>query len=280
MKTMFILALLAHAASTATAQLETICSQGFGQCQHHQQVGQQQLLDQMKPCVAFVQHQCRPVRTPFSQTRGEQHSSCQTVQHQCCRQPVQIPEQARCKAIQSVEEAISQQQPQQEWNEPQQEAQLKSMRMSLQTLPSMCNIYVPVQCQQQHQLGRQQQQQLQEQLKPCATFLQHQCRPMTVPFPHTPVHRPTSCQSVQAQCCRQLAQIPEKFRCQAIHNVVESIRQQQHHQPQQEVQLEDLRMSLHTLPSMCKIYIPVQCPATTTTPHSITMTASYTDGTC
>ncbi|KAF7092858.1 hypothetical protein CFC21_095310 [Triticum aestivum] len=280
MKTMFILALLALAASTAIAQLETICSKGFGQCQHHQQSGQQQLLDQMKPCVAFVQHQCSPVRTPFPQTQGEQHSSCQTVQHQCCRQLVQIPKQTRCKAIQSMEEAIIQQQPQQQWKGPQQQAQLKSMRMLLQTLPSMCNIYVPVQCQQQQQLGRQQQQQLQEQLKPCATFLQHQCRPMTVPFPHTPMQKPTSCQNVQSQCCRQLAQISEQFRCQGIHNVAESIRQQQQHQPQQEAQLEGLRMSLHALASMCKIYIPVQCPTTATTPYSITMTASSTGGTC
>ncbi|XP_044959398.1 avenin-like b6 [Hordeum vulgare subsp. vulgare] len=276
MKTVFILAL---AASTTIAQLETTC-QGLGQCQHQQQPGQKLLLDQMKPCVTFLQHQCNPMRTPFPQTQGEQHSSCQTVQQQCCRQLAHIPEQIRCKAIHSMEDAMMRQQHQQQWKEPQHQAQLKSIRMSLRTLPSMCKTYVPVQCQQQQQLGQQQQQQLQDQLKPCATFLQHQCIPLIMTFPQTPVQKPTSCQNVQSKCCRQLAQIPEQFRCQAIHGVAEAIRQQHHHQPQHEAQLESLRMSLHVIPSMCKIYIPVQCPAATTTPYNILMAATYTGGTC
>ncbi|EMS54755.1 Avenin-3 [Triticum urartu] len=227
----FILALLALTATTAIAQLESTCSQGFGQCQQQQQPGQQHLLEQMKPVV----------------------------------------------------EAIMQQQPQQQWQEPQQQAQHKSIRMLLENLSLMCSISVPVQCQQQQQLGQQQQQQLQEQLTPCATFLQQQCSPMTVPFPQTPVDQPTSCQNVQHQCCRQLSHIPEQFRCQAIHNVAEAIRQQRPqqqwqgmYQAQQPAQLESIRMSLQALRSMCSIYIPVQCPAPTA--YNIPMVATYPGG--
>nr|AUG89961.1 type-b avenin-like protein [Triticum urartu] len=279
----FILALLALAATTAIAQLESTCSQGFGQCQQQQQPGQQQLLEQMKPCVAFLQQQCSPVRMPFLQIQVQQLSSCQIMQYQCCQQLAQIPERIRCHAIHSVVEAIMQQQPQQQWQEPQQQAQHKSIRMLLENLSLMCSISVPVQCQQQQQLGQQQQQQLQEQLTPCATFLQQQCSPMTVPFPQTPVDQPTSCQNVQHQCCRQLSQIPEQFRCQAIHNVAEAIRQQRPqqqwqgmYQAQQPAQLESIRMSLQALRSMCSIYIPVQCPAPTA--YNIPMVATYPGG--
>nr|ABU89788.1 avenin-like protein [Aegilops crassa] len=281
----FILALLALIATTAIAQLETTCSQGFGQYQQQQQPGQRQLLEQMRPCLAFLQQQCRPLRMPFLQTQVEQLSSCQIMQYQCCQQLAQIPEQIRCHAIHSVIEAIMQQQSQQQQQERQQQAQHKSMRMLLENLSLMCSIYVPIQCQQQQQLGQQQQQQLQEQLTPCATFLQHQCSPVTVPFPQIPVDQPTSCQNVQHQCCRQLSQIPEQFRCQAIHNVAEAIRQQQPqqqwqgmYQPQQPAQLESIRMSLQALRSMCSIYIPVQCPAPTA--YNIPMVATYTGGAC
>nr|ABU89793.1 avenin-like protein [Triticum dicoccoides] len=281
----FILALLALAATTAIAQLETTCRQGFPQRQQQQQPGQRQLLEQMKPCMAFQQQTCIPLRMPFLQTQVEQLSSCQIDQYQCCQQLAQIPELTRCHAIHMVIEAINQQQSQQQSQELQQQAQHKSMRMLLENLSLMCSIYVPLQCQQQQQLGHQQQQQLQEHYTPCMTFLQPQCSPMTVPFPQIPVDQPTSCQNVQHQCCRQLSQILEQFRCQAIHIEADAIMQQQHqqqwqgmYQPQQPAQLESIRMSLQALLSMCSIYIPVQCSAPTD--YNIPSVATYTGGAC
>nr|ABU89796.1 avenin-like protein [Oryza sativa Indica Group] len=281
----FILALLALAATTAIAQLETTCSQGFAQSQQQQQPGQRQMQEQKNPCLVYQQQMCTPLRMPFLQTQVEQLSSCQIAQYQCCQQSEQIPEPTRCHAIHNVAEAIIQQQSQQQRQELQQQAQQNSISMLLENLSLMCIIYVPKQCQQQQQLGQQQQQQLQEQSIRCTIFLQQQCSPVTEPFPQIPVDQHIRCQNVQQQCCRQLSQIPEQFRCQAIHNVADAITQQQPQQqrqgmsqPQQPAQLESIRMSLQALRSMCSMFNPVQCPAPTV--YNIPWVATYTGGAC
>ncbi|VAH99378.1 unnamed protein product [Triticum turgidum subsp. durum] len=140
MKTLFILALLTLTRTNAVAQLDTTCNQGSEQCQQQQQPWQQ-WQQQMDPCVQFLWHQCSTVTLPFVQSRMWQLSSCHIMRHQCCQQLAQIPEQFRCQAIHSVAQAIMQPQPQQQWQAP-----LEIMRMSLQSLPSMCSVYIPAYC--------------------------------------------------------------------------------------------------------------------------------------
>ena len=147
MKTMFILALIALAVTSAVAQLDTTCSQGYGQCQ-------QQPQQQMNTCAALLQ-QCSP--TPFVQSQMLQASSCQLMRQQCCQPLAQISEQSRCQAICSVAQVIMQQQqgqsfgqPQQQqgqsFGQPQQQVPVEIMRMVLQTLPSMCSVNIPQYC--------------------------------------------------------------------------------------------------------------------------------------
>ncbi|KAE8811314.1 Avenin-like a5 [Hordeum vulgare] len=86
MKTILILVLIAFAATSAVAQLDTTCSQGYGQCR-------QQPQQQMNTCAAFLQ-QCS--RTPYVQSQMWQASGCQLMRQQCCQPLAQISEQARC----------------------------------------------------------------------------------------------------------------------------------------------------------------------------------------
>ncbi|CAM0912398.1 unnamed protein product [Alopecurus aequalis] len=138
MKTMFILTLIALAVTSVVAQLDTSCSLGYGQCQQQQQ---------MNICRAFLQ-QCGPMTTPFSGPQMWQASSCQMMRQQCCQQLAQISEQSRCQAVCGVAHGIMQQHFGQGFYQPlmqQQQVQLM-MRMVLQTLPSMCNVYIPEHC--------------------------------------------------------------------------------------------------------------------------------------
>ncbi|XP_044960686.1 avenin-like b3 [Hordeum vulgare subsp. vulgare] len=140
MKTSFILALLTLTETNTVAQLDTTCSQGSGQSQQQQQPWQQ-WRQQMDPSVEFLRGQCNTMTLPFVQSRMWQLSSCHIMRHQCCQQLAHIPEQFRCQTIHIVSQAITRPQPQ-----PQPQAPLEIMKMSLQTLPSMCNVYVPAYC--------------------------------------------------------------------------------------------------------------------------------------
>jgi hypothetical protein len=111
-----------------------------------------------------------------------QQSSYQQLQQLCCQQLFQIPEQSRCQAIHNVVHAIilhhhqqqqqqpssqvSYQQPQEQYPsgqgsfqssqqnpqaqgsvQPQQLPQFQEIRnLALQTLPAMCNVYIPPYC--------------------------------------------------------------------------------------------------------------------------------------
>ena len=146
MKTMFILALIA-AATSVVAQLDTTCSQGYGQCQ-------QQPQQQVNTCSALLQ-QCSP--TPYVQSQMWQASGCQVMRQQCCQPLAQISEQARCQAVCSVAHVIMRQQQGQSFSQPQQQ-QVQSFgqphqqvpveitRMVLQTLPSVCSVNIPQYC--------------------------------------------------------------------------------------------------------------------------------------
>ncbi|XP_024314047.1 avenin-like b1, partial [Brachypodium distachyon] len=135
-KTLFVLALLALVVTSAVAQSDTTCSQEYGeQSEQCEQQQQQQWQKQMTPCMKFLQQQCSLVTLPLVQWRMWQLSNCHAMQQQCCKQLVQIPEQSRCEAIQSMAQAIMQ---------PQDQPEI--IRMALQTLPSMCSVHVPEYC--------------------------------------------------------------------------------------------------------------------------------------
>nr|AAQ63863.1 gamma gliadin [Triticum turgidum subsp. durum] len=136
---------------------------------------QQSLQQQLNPCKNFLLQQCKPVSLASSLwSIILPPSDCQVMRQQCCQQLAQIPQQLQCAAIHSVVHSIIMQQEQQEQLQgvqilvplsqqqqvgqgilvqgqgiiqPQQPAQLEVIRsLVLQTLPTMCNVYVPPYC--------------------------------------------------------------------------------------------------------------------------------------
>nr|ABM91084.1 low-molecular-weight glutenin subunit [Triticum polonicum] len=81
-----------------------------------------------------------------------------------------------------------------------------------------------------------------QQLNPCKVFLQQQCSPVAMPqsLARSQMLWQSSCHVMQQQCCRQLPQIPEQSRYDAIRAIIYSIvlQEQQHgqglNQPQQQ----------------------------------------------
>nr|ACI04099.1 gamma-gliadin [Triticum aestivum x Thinopyrum elongatum] len=136
---------------------------------------QQSLQQQLNPCKNFLLQQCKPVSLVSSLwSIILPPSDCQVMRQQCCQQLAQIPQQLQCAAIHSVVHSIIMQQEQQEQLQgvqilvplsqqqqvgqgilvqgqgiiqPQQPTQLEVIRsLVLQTLPTMCNVYVPPYC--------------------------------------------------------------------------------------------------------------------------------------
>jgi hypothetical protein len=137
MKSIFILALIALTVNSAVAQLDITCGQGYGQCQQ-----QQQWYQNMNTCRALLQ-QCGRMAS-FAQS--QQASSCKVMRQQCCQQLAQISEQSRCQTVCGVAQAIMQHQFWQGGYQPLQQVQFKTKLMVLQTLPSMCSVYIPDYC--------------------------------------------------------------------------------------------------------------------------------------
>nr|AGC65442.1 gamma gliadin 3 [Aegilops tauschii] len=136
---------------------------------------QPSLQQQVNPCKNFLLQQCKPVSLVSSLwSMIWPQSDCQVMRQQCCQQLAQIPQQLQCAAIHTVIHSIIMQQEQQEQQQgmhillplyqqqqvgqgtlvqgqgiiqPQQPAQLEAIRsLVLQTLPTMCNVYVPPEC--------------------------------------------------------------------------------------------------------------------------------------
>nr|ACJ03453.1 gamma-gliadin [Triticum aestivum] len=132
--------------------------------QQQQPAIQSFLQQQMNPCKNFLLQQCNHVSLVSSLVSIIlPRSDCQVMQQQCCQQLAQIPQQLQCAAIHSVAHSIIMQQEQQQGVpilrplfqlaqglgiiQPQQPAQLEGIRsLVLQTLPTMCNVYVPPYC--------------------------------------------------------------------------------------------------------------------------------------
>nr|AAD30556.1 gamma-gliadin [Triticum aestivum] len=136
---------------------------------------QPSLQQQVNPCKNFLLQQCKPVSLVSSLwSMIWPQSDCQVMRQQCCQQLAQIPQQLQCAAIHTIIHSIIMQQEQQEQQQgmhillplyqqqqvgqgtlvqgqgiiqPQQPAQLEAIRsLVLQTLPTMCNVYVPPEC--------------------------------------------------------------------------------------------------------------------------------------
>nr|AGB56856.1 gliadin-like avenin [Avena sativa] len=173
MKNFLIFALLAMAATMATAQYDP--SEQYQPYPEQQPFMQQQqpfmqplLQQQMIPCQMFLMQQCSPVEmVPFLRSQILRQSTCHVMRRQCCRQLAQIPRQLRCPAIHSMVHAIIMQQQQQQlvqaqqmglvqpqtqmagqvFIQPQQLSQYQTMKVvAMQTLPAMCNVQVPPYC--------------------------------------------------------------------------------------------------------------------------------------
>nr|QKX46011.1 low-molecular-weight glutenin subunit [Triticum aestivum] len=216
MKTFFVFALLAVAATSAIAQMETRCIPGLerpwqqqpfpppNRHFHNQPLFSQQQQQQLFPQQPSFSQQQPPFwqqQPPFSQ-----------------QQPI-LPQQPPFSQQQQL--VLPQQPP---FSQQQQ-------------------LVLPPQ-QQQQQLVQQQipivQPSVLQQLNPCKVFLQQQCSPVAMPqrLARSQMWQQSSCHVMQQQCCQQLQQIPEQSRYEAIRAIIYSIilqeQQQGFVQPQQQ----------------------------------------------
>nr|AFX69650.1 low molecular weight glutenin subunit [Aegilops tauschii] len=207
MKTFLVFALLAIAATSAIAQMETSSISGLERPWQQQPLPPQQSFSQQPPFSQQQQQQPLPQQPSFSQQQPP-FSQQQPIlsqqppfsQHQ---QPV-LPQQS----------PFSQQQ--QLVLPPQQQQQLVQQQIPI-VQPSVL-----------------------QQLNPCKVFLQQQCSPVAMPqrLARSQMWQQSSCHVMQQQCCQQLQQIPEQSRYEAIRAIIYSIilqeQQQGFVQPQQQ----------------------------------------------
>nr|ABY40385.1 low-molecular-weight glutenin subunit [Aegilops longissima] len=190
MKTFLIFALLAVAATSAIAQMETSHILSLEKPLQQQPLPLQQIL---------WYHQQQPIQ----------------------QQPQPFPQQPPCSQQQQPPLSQQQQPPFSQHQQP---------VLPQQQIPSV-------------------QPSILQQLNPCKVFLQQQCSPVAMPqsLARSQMLWQSSCHVMQQQCCRQLPQIPEQSRYDAIRAIIYSIvlQEQQHgqgldqpqqQQPQQSVQ--------------------------------------------
>ncbi|KAM3405821.1 hypothetical protein ACQJBY_000071 [Aegilops geniculata] len=272
MKTFLIFALLAIAATSAIAQMETSRILGLEiplQRQplppqqtlfHHQQ--QPQPFPQQPPCS---QQQQPPLSQQQQPSFSQQLPPFSQQQQPVLPQQPPISQQQQPPFSQQQQPPFSQQQPpflqQQQPVLPQQPpfSQQQQPPFSLQQ-PPFSQQQQPVlpqqppfsQQQQQPILPQQppfsQQQQpvllqqqipfvhpsVLQQLNPCKVFLQQQCSPVAMPqsLARSQMLWQSSCHVMQQQCCQQLSQIPEQSRYDAIRAITYSIVLQEQQQGQ------------------------------------------------
>nr|ABI21861.1 low molecular weight glutenin [Triticum aestivum] len=254
MKTFLIFALLAVAATSAIAQMETSHIPGLEKPSQQQPLPLQQIL---------WYHQQQPIQQqpqPFPQ-----QPPCSQQQQPPLSQQQQPPFSQQQPPFSQQELPVLPQQPpfsQQQQPFPQQQQPLLPQQppFSQQRPPFSQQQQQPVLPQQppfsQHQQPVLPQQQIPyvqpsilQQLNPCKVFLQQQCSPVAMPqsLARSQMLWQSSCHVVQQQCCQQLPRIPEQSRYDAIRAIIYSIvlQEQQHgqgfnqphqQQPQQSVQ--------------------------------------------
>nr|ACJ03486.1 gamma-gliadin [Triticum monococcum subsp. aegilopoides] len=268
MKTLFMLTILAMAATIATANMQVDPS-GQVQWPQQQPFRQPQQPFYQQPQQTFPQPQQTFPHQPQQQFTQPQQPQQQFPQPQQPQQPFSQPQQAQLPFPQQPQQPFPQpQQPQQPFPQSQQPQQpFPQPQQPQQSFP-----------QQQQPLI---QPYLQQQMNPCKNYLLQQCNPVSLVSSLVSMILPRSdCQVMQQQCCQQLAQIPRQLQCAAIHSVVHSIIMQQEQQqgiqilrplfqlvqgqgiiqPQQPAQYEVIRsLVLRTLPNMCNVYVRPDC---------------------
>ncbi|XP_006662690.1 prolamin PPROL 17D-like [Oryza brachyantha] len=136
MKIIFVVALLALATTSASAQFYAY-NQGYGQYLLQQQLLLQQQM--LNPCNEFVRQQCSIAATPFLQSVVSPLRNCQIMQQQCCQQLRLMAQQSHCQTISSVQAIMQQLQLQQFGGMYFDEAQAQALLAW--KLPSICGIY-------------------------------------------------------------------------------------------------------------------------------------------
>nr|AAT37861.1 low molecular weight glutenin subunit LMW.S6 precursor [Aegilops tauschii] len=271
MKTFLIFALLAVAATSAIAQMETSHIPGLEKPSQQQPLPLQQILwyhqqqpiqqqpqpfPQQPPCSQqqqppLSQQQQPPFsqqQPPFSQQElpilPQQPPFSQQQQPQFSQQQQPFPQQQQPLLLQQP--PFSQQRPpfsqqQQQPVLPQQPPFLQQQQQQpiLPQQPPFSQHQQPVLPQQQIPYV---QPSILQQLNPCKVFLQQQCSPVAMPqsLARSQMLWQSSCHVMQQQCCQQLPRIPEQSRYDAIRAIIYSIvlQEQQHgqgfNQPQQQ----------------------------------------------
>nr|ACZ59831.1 low-molecular-weight glutenin subunit [Aegilops bicornis] len=262
MKTFLIFALLAVAATSAIAQMETSHILSLEKPLQQQPLPLQQILWYHQQQPIQQQPQPFPQQPPCSQQQQPPLSQQQQPpisqqqppfsQQQQPVLPQQPPFSQQQQPLLPQQPPFSQQQPpfsqqQQQPVLPQQPPFSQQQRQPI--LPQQ----PPFSQHQQPVLPQQQipsvQPSILQQLNPCKVFLQQQCSPVAMPqsLARSQMLWQSSCHVMQQQCCRQLPQIPEQSRYDAIRAIIYSIvlQEQQHgqgldqpqqQQPQQSVQ--------------------------------------------
>nr|ACF93464.1 LMW-glutenin [Triticum aestivum] len=218
MKTFLVFALLAVAATSAIAQMETRCIPGLERPWQQQPLPPQQTFPQQP--LFSQQQQLFPQQPSFSQ---QQPPFWQQQPPFSQQQPI-LPQQPPFSQQQQL--VLPQQPP-----------------FSQQQQPVLPPQQSPFPQQQQHQQLVQQQipvvqPSILQQLNPCKLFLQQQCSPVAMPqrLARSQMLQQSSCHVMQQQCCQQLPQIPQQSRYEAIRAIIYSIILQEQQQVQGSIQ--------------------------------------------
>ena len=261
MKTFLILALLAMAATMATARVKfhpsgqyqsqhqfSYLQQPYAQSQlfpdeQQQFPEQQQPFFQQQPFLQqqlpFLHQQQQPGQFDPSGQYHSQQPFPQVQQPFVQPQPFSQEQQQFRSQQPSLQQQHVQFDPTVQYQTQQPFSQIQQPFVQPQLFPQKQKQFLE---QQQPYLQQQQpffQPFLQQQLNSCRRFLLQQCsRVPLVSLLQSWILQQSSCQVTRQQCCRQLAQIPQQLRVPAIYSVVQSIirqQQQQFFQPQQQM---------------------------------------------
>nr|ABI21863.1 low molecular weight glutenin [Triticum aestivum] len=201
MKTFLVFALLAVAATSAIAQMETSHIPGLEKPSQQQPLPLQQIL---------WYHQQQPIQQqpqPFPQ-----QPPCSQQQQPPLSQQQQPPFSQQQPPFSQQELPILPQQP--PFSQQQQQLVLPQQQIPF-VHPSIL-----------------------QQLNPCKVFLQQQCSPVAMPqsLARSQMLQQSSCHVMQQQCCQQLPQIPQQSRYEAIRAIIYSIILQEQQQVQGSIQ--------------------------------------------
>nr|AGO31304.1 low-molecular-weight glutenin subunit Glu-D3 [Triticum aestivum] len=218
MKTFLVFALLAVAATSAIAQMETRCIPGLERPWQQQPLPPQQTFLQQP--LFSQQQQLFPQQPSFSQ---QQPPFWQQQPPFSQQQPI-LPQQTTIFAATTTSSTAT-------------------TTISQQQQPVLPPQQSPFPQQQQHQQLVQQQipvvqPSILQQLNPCKLFPQQQCSPVAMPqrLARSQMLQQSSCHVMQQQCCQQLPQIPQQSRYEAIRAIIYSIILQEQQQVQGSIQ--------------------------------------------